>query len=116
VQHTHRRHLDRWRGVPGTPVGERPQQREQVRARLGQQVLVACPVAVAVGDLHEHARLDETAESCRQDVVSDAEAPLERVEASDAAGRVAQDEQRPAVAEQVSGPADRARAGGMVCG
>jgi hypothetical protein len=77
---------------------------------------VACPVAVAVGHLYEHARLDEAAESCRQDVVGDAEVLLERVEASDAAGRVAQDEQRPAIAEQVSGPADRARPGGMVCG
>jgi hypothetical protein len=77
---------------------------------------VARPVAVPVGDLHEHAGIDEAAQSRRQDVVSDAEVLLEPVEAGDAVGRVAQDEQRPAVAEQVSGPADRARADGMVCG
>ncbi|HEY1666633.1 MAG TPA: MFS transporter [Trebonia sp.] len=84
------------------------QEREDVGAGTSQPVLLPLAAVVAVGDLRHEAGFDQPAEAGRQDVVGDAQVGLEFLEPGHAHGRVPQDQQCPAVAENVGGPPDRA--------
>src|SRR5581483_5236678 len=86
---------------------EREQRDPQLGALLGQPVLEAGrPLAVA--DALEDARGDEPVEAIREDVARDAEAREQLVETTAAECDVADDQQRPAVADELERPGDRA--------
>ena len=63
---------------------------------------------LAVADALEDALVDEPAEAVGEDVARDAEALLELVEAAAAEEGVADDQERPALADDLERPRDRA--------
>src|SRR5262249_25086940 len=103
--------LDRWAVATGhpavAPACERHDHRIEVASLLGQSVLEARRV-VLVADAIQDAVRDELAESVGQPVAGSAEVALEILEATDAEERVAQDEERPAVAHDRQRPGDGA--------
>src|SRR6266446_3967071 len=79
----------------------------EVEPLLREPVLEA-PRPVLVALAPEHAVLHELREPIGEAVAGDAEARLERLEAARAEERIAQDEERPAVADDGERPRDRA--------
>jgi hypothetical protein len=98
--------VDRDRIIGGAemPIGPPHQahdHRIQVERALRQPVLI--PVGVGpVADPLEHAVADEPAQALGQDIARDAEVPLELPVAADAEEGLAQDQERPAIAEDVN--------------
>src|SRR4051794_25947554 len=88
------------RDVAVAPLHEREQRDAELRPLLGQPVLVALG-ALAVANPLEDPLLDEPGEPVREHVARDAEALLELVEAADAEEGVADDEQCPALADEL---------------
>jgi hypothetical protein len=95
------------RVVAVAPLHERDDRRPEVDALLAEAVLEALG-ALLVAPALEQALLGQALEAIGQDVAGDAEAALEVVEAADAQEGVADDEQRPAVAEDLEGAGDGA--------
>ena len=93
--------------VAVAPVQHRDHHRPEVEALLGEEVLVARR-ALLVGALLEDALVDQQREAGGEDVAGDAEVLLDLVEAAAAVEDVADHEQRPALAEDLEGPGDRA--------
>ena len=82
------------------PAHQPDDHRIEVERALGQAVLV--PVGVgAVADAVEHPVGDELAQPVGEDVARDAEVALQLAVAADAEEPLAQDQERPAVAEDV---------------
>src|SRR2546428_4223190 len=88
------------------PLAKRGQRDVQVETLLRQLVLVPLR-ALAVEDPLEHALVDESVEPVRQHVAGDAEALLEFVEAVQTEQDVADDQQRPALADDLERSRDR---------
>ncbi len=89
------------------PAHQRDERRRQGRAHVGQPVLEPRR-ALAVQAPLEHAGLDQPLEAVGQDGTGDVEVGAEVVEPAHAAEGVAHDQDRPAVAEDVEAPLDRA--------
>ena len=89
------------------PAQELDDHRPQVEALLGEAVLVALG-ALLVGDLPQDALRDEPLQARGEHVARDAEVALDRVEAAHAEEDVAQDEHRPALADELERARDRA--------
>ena len=83
------------------------QGRPEVEALLGQEVLVAGR-AFLVGAALEDVLVDQPLEAGREDVAGDAEGLLDLVEAAVAVHHVADDQQRPALADHLQRLGDRA--------
>src|SRR4029453_19055632 len=79
----------------------------EVAALGGESVLVAGR-SLAVGDALEHALADEPVQPVGEDVAGDPQALLELVEAANPEEHVADDQQRPALADNLQRPRDRA--------
>src|SRR5215211_910073 len=79
----------------------------EVAALGGESVLVAGR-SLAVGDALEHALADEPVQPVGEDVAGDPQALLELVEAANPEEHVADDQQRPALADDLQRPRDRA--------
>src|SRR5262245_12729811 len=78
---------------PVAPLTEGDKDRDKAPSFVGQDVvMVRAPVRG--GNLCEDARSDQFLESCREDVLRDAQAPFELVEPTLAAERVPHDEDR----------------------
>src|SRR5678815_2543934 len=93
--------------VPVAPAGDRDDDAVQVEALLRQAVLEARrPVLVALAP--EHAVLHQPREAVGEAVAAEAQARLEPLEAPRPEERVAQHEERPAVADDGERPGDRA--------
>src|SRR6266496_1644235 len=88
------------------PLAKRGQRDVQVETLLRQLVLVPLR-ALAVQDPLEHALVDQSVEPVRQHVAGDAEALLEFVEAVQTEQDVADDQQRPALADNLERSRDR---------
>ena len=95
------------RRVPVAPDAQRVEHRREVGALAGEHVLVARRVVLVLASL-EDPLLDERVEPGAEHVAGDAEAPLPVVEAGDAEERVAQDQQRPPLADHLEGLGDGA--------
>jgi len=89
------------------PLTDRHQYGPQRFALVGEDVVVTAPRLV-VAAAFEHAVADEGVEPLGQDVAGNAEPCLELLEAGDAEERVAEDQQRPPLADHLEGPGDRA--------
>ncbi len=89
---------------------QRDEHRPQVQALFGQAVLVSKGVFL-VRNPAQDAVLDERVEAVGQNVASRAGAPLEILEAARAHERVADDEQRPALADELERAGHRADLG-----
>src|SRR5262249_61629241 len=90
------------------PEAESGQHRPEVASLLRQPVLVAaarCRLRLC----REDAVGDEPAKPIREDVAGDAEGIAEAGEVADAEERLAHDQERPPVADQVEGAGDGAR-------
>src|SRR5581483_148561 len=95
------------RDVPVSPLHECEQRYAEVAAFLGELVLVALgPLLVA--DAFEDSVVDELLEPVGEDVAGDAETLLELLETAPAEERVADDQQRPALADELERPRDGA--------
>ena len=81
------------------PLGEAEQDRPQLVAGLGQVVLEPQRALLVLPLLDDACRL-EAAQAAREDVARRAGVPLDRVEAVDAEGQLADDEERPLLAEE----------------
>ena len=90
-----------------TPLAQRGHDRPQGAALVGEEVVVAA-AAFVVGATLEDPGGDEGVESDREDVAGDPEALDEVLEAADAEERVAQDQQRPPLADDLQRLGDRA--------
>ena len=95
------------RGVPVAPDPHRVEHRREVGALAGEDVLVAGRVRLVLTPF-EDAGFHERVEARTEHVAGDAEAPLPLVEAGDAQERVAQDQQRPPLADHLERLRDRA--------
>src|SRR5438309_326643 len=93
--------------VPVAPARDAHHDGVEIEPLLRETVLEA-PGAVLVALASEHAVPHELPEAIGEPVARDAEARLERLEAARAEERVAQDEERPAVADDGERPCDRA--------
>ena len=82
------------------PLADGRHHREQGAALVGEAVVVAT-AGLVVGDAGEHVVVDERVEPGGEHVASDAEALGEVVEAGDAEEGVAQDQQRPPLADHL---------------
>src|SRR6266852_7451198 len=89
------------------PLAKRGQRDVEVETLLRQLVLVPLG-ALAVQDAFEHAFADQAVEPVGEDVAGDAEALLEFVEAVETQQDVANDQQRPALADNLERSRDRA--------
>ena len=99
-------------GVLVAPVQQGDQGRPEVEALLGQEVLVAGR-AFLVGAALEDALLDQPAEPGREDVAGDPERALDLAEAAVAVHHVADDQQRPALADHLERLGDGADLAGI---
>src|SRR6266852_3659627 len=88
------------------PLAKRGQRDVEVETLLRQLVLVPLRT-LAVEDALEHAFVDQTVEPVSQNVAGDAQALLQLVEAAQAEQYVADDQQRPALADNLEGSRDR---------
>src|SRR5207244_1117386 len=79
----------------------------QVAALAGELIFVALG-ALGVANSLEDALLDQPVQAVGQDVAGDAQALLEVIEAAQAEKRVADDQQRPALADDLERAGDRA--------
>src|SRR4051812_39863648 len=96
------------RGVVAVaPLHQRDDRRPEVEPLLAEAVLEALG-ALLVAVALDQALVDQPLEPLGQDVARDAEIALEVVEPAHPEERVADDEQRPAVAEDLEGAGDRA--------
>ena len=86
-------------GPAVAPAHEGDEGGGEVAALGGEPVLVA-DRALLVGDPLEDAGVDQLVEAVGEDVAGDAEVVAEVAEAADAPERVAQDQQRPPVADE----------------
>ena len=93
--------------VTVSPAHQGDQSGGEVEAPGGQAVLVPDGPDV-VGAAFEHAVVDQLLEPVGEDVASDAEVAMQVLEATDAAERVTQDQERPAVADDLEGAGDGA--------
>ena len=98
VDHLERRPVGRRVGV--APLAHGREHRPQVPA-LGGEPVVGAGRVVAVGNLRQDARLDQPGEALVEDVAGDPQALLELVEAGDAEEGVADDQQRPPLADHL---------------
>src|SRR5437899_1390938 len=89
------------------PLAKRGQRDVQVETLLRQLVLVPLR-ALAVEDPLQHALVDQPVEPVGQDVTGDSQALLEFVEAVQTEQDVADDQQRPALADNLERSRDRA--------
>src|SRR5262249_51892425 len=89
------------------PLAKRGQRDVQVETLLRQVVLVSLR-ALAIEDPFEHAVVDEQVAPVGQDVAGDSQALLQFVEAVQAQQHVADDQQRPALADDLERSCDRA--------
>ena len=94
--------------VAVAPVHHGDHHRPQVEPLLGEEVLVAGR-ALLVRALLEDVLLNQPREPVGEHVARDAEVVLDLVEAPAAVEDVADDEQRPALAEHLEGACDRTR-------
>ena len=95
------------RVVAVAPVRQRDHDRPEVDALLGQVVLEALRALLIEAAL-EDAVVDESLQAVGEHVAGDAEIALEVLEAADAEERVAQQQDRPAVAEDLERAGDGA--------
>jgi hypothetical protein len=102
----HRRPSLRGR-VTVAPLHQRDDRRPQVEALLGQHVLVT-QRPLLVGDPFEHPQLGQPPQTRLEDVARDAEVRAELVEAANAEEHVADDQQRPPLADHLEGAGDAA--------
>ena len=93
------------------PDEQCPQHGAKILADRGEPVFVARRMG-AVADLRQQAGLDQFAQAPRQDVRGDAEVGLELVEAGFAVEGIAQDQDRPPVADAIETAGDGAGGGG----
>src|SRR5579884_975146 len=96
-----------WCCVLVAPLAHGVDHRPQITAAFGQPVVEARRV-LAVGNLGEHADLDEASQALTEHVAGDPEPPLEVVKAGHAEERVADDQQRPPLAHHLQTLRDRA--------
>src|SRR3954447_2733824 len=89
------------------PVQQRHDRRPEVEPLLGQPVLEALR-ALLVADPLEHPGVDELAEPVGEHVPGEAEVPLEDVEPLRPEERLADDEEGPALADDLEGRGQRA--------
>src|SRR5262245_33383727 len=89
------------------PLAKRGQRDIEVETLLRQLVLVPLR-ALAIEDALEHALVDQPVEPVSQNVAGDSEALLQFVEAVEAQQDVADDQQRPALADDLERSGDRA--------
>src|SRR6266511_6105492 len=92
--------------VAVTPLHQRKQDEAEFAALLGEPVLESLG-SLVVGDALEHALGDEAVQAVGEHVARDAEAVEELVEATMAENDVADDQQRPAVADHFERASDR---------
>jgi hypothetical protein len=83
-----------------TPLSEGGHDWPQGSPLVGEEVVVAA-AAFVVGATLEHAGIDERVEAVREDVPRDAEAVDEVLEPAHAEERIAQDQQRPPLADDL---------------
>ena len=83
-------------------------ERDREVASLGCEAVFVALGALAVADAIENALLDEPAQSVGEDVAGDPEALLELVEATQPEERVANDQKRPALPDDLQCPGNRA--------
>lgn len=88
------------------PPHEHDDRCEELAAGLGEPVLVPFGIA-GVGDAVEKADVDEHPQPRRQGGARDVEVAGELAEALHPEERLTQDEQRPALTDQLEGPSDR---------
>ena len=106
VDDQHRRALGGG-GVAVAPGEQRDQRRPEVEPLLGEEVLVALRIAL-VGAPFEDVLVDQPLEPRREHVAGDAEPLLQLVEAPPPVHHVADDQQRPALADDLERLGDRA--------
>src|SRR4051812_47834495 len=111
------RELDRWTLGVGevaiAPLRDRDQHGVEVEALRGEPVLVAHPFAgVLVGLAPQDVLLDQEGEPAAEHLARDAGVPAYVVEPAYAVEHLAQHHERPALAEDRHGAADRAVLGG----
>ena len=95
------------RRVGVAPLQQRDDDGPQVGALAGQPVFEALR-AVLIALAAQDARVDEALKPCLQDVAGNPEAALELVEAMGAEECIAQDQERPALADELERAGDRA--------
>jgi len=93
--------------VAVAPALQADEDRPEVAPLVREQILVAGGPFLVAATL-EDALVAQPCEPVAEDVAGDAEARLELLEAPRPAEGVAQDEQRPAVPDDLQGPGDRA--------
>src|SRR6266496_509431 len=92
--------------VAVTPLHQRKQDEAEFAALLGEPVFESLG-SLVVGDALEHALGDEAVQAVGEHVARDAEAVEELVEATMAENDVADDQERPAVADHLERASDR---------
>jgi hypothetical protein len=88
-----------------TPFGQGMENRPEAQSSIGQKIFVASRAVLAS---FEHPFGDETVESVGQHGAGDVEVDQKIVEAAYAEKAVADDEDRPALADELEGASDRA--------
>ena len=109
------RRAARARGVAVAPLHEREEHGLQLQALLGQAVLVTHALAgLAVLAPGEHPVVDQPAQTVAEDGPGDAEVALDLVEPAHPVEHLAEDEDRPSLADHLEGPGDRAVLGALL--
>src|SRR6516165_9962000 len=101
------RRARRWRRVAVAPLHQRDHRRPQVEALLREAVFVARRALVIEASL-EHALVGERREAALEDVAGDAEIGLDLFEAAQSEEDVADDQQRPPLADHLECRGDAA--------
>ena len=102
--------------VAVAPLPQRHQDGIEVQAHLGESVALASAHGVLVRLASQNPRVDQTAEALREQGAGDPERRLEILEPFGGRERLAEDDQRPAVAQQGGRPGDRASLFGDLSG
>src|SRR5262249_5432508 len=95
------------RHVLVAPVEQRDHHWPQVEALLGEEVLVAAGMVAVLAAL-EDVLVDQALQACGEHVPGDAERPLHLAELATAQEHLADDQDRPALADQLEAASDRA--------
>jgi hypothetical protein len=96
-------------GVAVTPLHEGEEHGLELQTDIGEPVLVARALSrLLVLDAPQHALVEQPAQAVTEDRPGEADVSLDFVEAPHSAEDLAEDEDRPLLADHLEGPADRA--------
>src|SRR3954451_20788910 len=96
------------RGVELVAPQHQVRERLPQRAALGGQAVLVARWALLVAAALEDALVDEALEAVGEDLLGEAEAPLEVLKSADAVEGVADEQHRPSLADDLQGAGDRA--------